>query len=264
MKWMFGIVVKYNESSDDLEKVEPFSEELYVIIPAKNEEEALAIVLPQIIPTITKSVLVVDNGSSDKTAEISQKAGAKVIFEQRQGYGSACLAGIHYLSSLPKIPKLICFFDGDGQSYVKDITRVAKPVTIGRTNYCQGSRMINEKAYLALTPMARIANRFFGAVISTIWKQPITDLGPLRVITWNVLSSLNMESRGYGWTIEMSVKLMKLGLTHSEIPVQYKPRVVGKSKISGNIKTALKAAFVMIITLMKVMIFWRPNNENTG
>lgn len=255
-------MVKLNKSPNSLEGKEDLPAELFIIIPAKNEEEALAIILPQIIPSLTKNVIVVDNRSSDQTAAISHKAGAKVIFEQRQGYGSACLAGIDYLSSLPKIPNYICFFDGDGQSCVKDIIRVARPVTIGRTNYCQGSRMINKKSYLALSSMARLANRFFGAIISTLWKQPITDLGPLRVITWNVLASLNMESTGYGWTIEMSGKLMKLGFTHSEIPVQYKPRIMGKSKISGNIKTALRAAFVMSLTLIGVMIFWRPTAEN--
>ncbi|MFX0182226.1 MAG: glycosyltransferase family 2 protein [Candidatus Hodarchaeota archaeon] len=255
-------MVKLVKSPDNLEEKETLPKELYIIIPAKNEEEALAIILPEIIPSYTKNVLVVDNGSSDRTATISRKAGAKVIFEQRQGYGSACLAGIEYLSSLPKIPEYICFFDGDGQSCVKDIIRVARPVIIGRTNYCQGSRMKNKKSSLVLSSMARLANRFFGIILSTIWKQPISDLGPLRVITWNVLANLNMESTGYGWTIEMSVKLMKLGLTHSEIPVQYKPRIMGKSKISGNVKTALRAAFVMSLTLLSVMIFWRPTAGN--
>ncbi len=112
----------------------------------------------------------------------------------------------------------------------------------------------------ALSSAAKVANIFFTHILSFIWKQPITDLGPLRVISWDSLTFLDMQSRGFGWTIEMSVKILKLKINHCEVPVRYTKRVAGQSKISGNIKTALSAAITMTITLIHVMVFWSPSH----
>lgn len=174
------------------------------------------------------------------------------------GYGSACLTGIKYIESAYKTPRYICFFDGDGQSFIEDIDRVAQPVLSGKSQYCQGSRMIYQTSINALTSMARVGNRFFSRLLTLLWQQKISDLGPLRVMTWDELYTLKMRSFGYGWTIEMSSKILKAGETHCEVPVKYKPRTSGTSKISGNFFTAIRAAFVMSLTLLRVMIFWRP------
>lgn len=229
-----------------------------MIIPARNEESSLAELLPRIIPSITRSVIVVDNGSTDRTAEFAKTAGAVVVTQKRIGYGSACLAGIDYIKSLKEKPRFICFFDGDGQSSVKDIKRVAYPVLSGKSQYCQGTRLKYRTSINALTSMAQIANRFFSWLLSTLWHQTISDLGPLRIMTWDLLSKLNMTSTGYGWTIEMSSKILKAGVTHCEIPVDYNLRSSGTSKISGNFLTAIRAAFVMSLTLLHIMMFWRP------
>ncbi|MFX0209537.1 MAG: glycosyltransferase family 2 protein, partial [Candidatus Hodarchaeota archaeon] len=205
-----------------------------MIIPARNEEQELSGLLPRIISSITKYVIVIDNGSTDRTTEVSRTAGAKVIYQKRLGYGSACLTGIKYVDSVYRSPKYICFFDGDGQSCVEDIKRVAQPVLSGKSQYCQGTRMIYQTSINALTSMAQAANRFFSRLLSMLWRQKISDLGPLRVMTWKELCTLDMRSSGYGWTIEMSSKILKAGGTHCEVPVRYKPRTSGVSKISGN------------------------------
>jgi len=202
----------------------------------------------------------VDNASSDGTKDVALKAGCIVVNEERLGYGSACLAGIKYLSSLENPPKIVCFFDGDGQSNIKDIMKVTKPVLTGKIPFCQGSRMILSSSSQALNPLARLGNRFYSIFLSILWGQRITDLGPLRVITWDTLSRLKMSSTGYGWTIEMTAKLLKLGTVYCEIPVSYRKRFTGKSKISGNFRTAIRAAFVMMITLVQVAFFWRPTS----
>ncbi|MFX1255777.1 MAG: glycosyltransferase family 2 protein [Promethearchaeota archaeon] len=238
------------------------SADLIIIIPARNEEQALSELLPKIIPDITRHVVVVDNGSTDGTAEVSRINNAVVVYEKRTGYGSACLAGINYVLSLPKPPKYICFFDADGQSLVGDIYRVIEPVMSGKTNYCQGSRMSLPNSKSALLPMAQTANQFFSQVLSLIWKQNITDLGPLRAMTWETLSKLNMKTTGYGWTIEMSAKVLKAGIIHYEVPVQYKKRVTGKSKISGNLRTSVRAAFEMSLTLLRIMLLWKSPSAN--
>ncbi|UCE14518.1 MAG: hypothetical protein JSV04_04900, partial [Candidatus Heimdallarchaeota archaeon] len=136
------------------------------------------------------------------------------------------------------------------------------PVITGKINYCQGNRLSSRTSSGSLTPMAQVANRFFARLLSIILHQKINDLGPLRVMTWDTLSKLNMRSAGYGWTIEMSAKILKAQVKLSEVPVQYKRRFKGISKISGNFVTALRAAFVMSLTLLRVMIFWRPQFEN--
>ena len=236
--------------------------DLTVLIPARNEESTLPGLIVKIRKTITNRVIVIDNDSSDRTSEVAQDVGAIVIPESKLGYGSACLAGINYISSLIVKPKYICFFDADGQSSVEDIMKVANPVLIGKTNYCQGSRMILKNSSNSLTPMARIGNHLFAILLSKLWKQSITDLGPLRVMTWNTLRDLEMKSTGFSWTIEMSTKIMKLGIIHYEVPVKYKKRLMGKSKISGNFTTAAQAAFVMVITFLIVLFSWRPNNGN--
>lgn len=232
-----------------------------IIIPARNEEHALTELLPRIIPSITRSVIVVDNGSTDQTAKVAKSAGAIVIHHKKKGYGSACLAGINYIKSFHEIPRFICFFDGDGQSLIEDINNVARLVKSGKSQYCQGSRLSYPSSKKALTPMARIGNYVFSKLLSTLWHQRISDLGPLRVMTWVMLSKLNMRSSSYGWTIEMSTKVLKAGVIHCEVPVHYKPRITGKSKISGNLFTAIRAALVMSITFLQTMIFWRPPSD---
>ncbi|MHA2270779.1 MAG: glycosyltransferase family 2 protein [Candidatus Hodarchaeales archaeon] len=230
-----------------------------VIIPARNEEAALEPLLEKIIPSISDWVVVVDNGSTDRTREVALRAGAKVIRESRIGYGSTCLAGIRYAETLPNPPEFICFFDGDGQSKAEDILPVTEFVLSKRAKYCQGSRMVYPSARYALTPAARVANRYFTRMMALLWKQNVTDLGPLRCITWDALQSLSMKSTGYGWTIEMTAKLLKSAIPVHEIPVKYSKRTTGKSKISGNIRTSLRAAIIMGLTLLLVMVFWRPS-----
>jgi len=250
------------ELASHSQQIQPLTSELLIIMPARNEEQALAELLGKIIPSITTQVVVVDNRSTDRTAEVAKRAGSIVICENRLGYGSTCLAGINYIASLSQPPECICFFDGDGQSFVEDIIRVARPILLKKLNYCQGSRMVYKNSRKVLTSAARVANRFFSRILSILWKQHITDLGPLRCISWDTLSSLKMTSSGYGWTTEMTAKLMKAGITHYEVPVRYRKRVSGQSKISGSFKTALRAAFVMSLTLLRVMIFWRPPFAN--
>jgi glycosyltransferase involved in cell wall biosynthesis len=237
---------------------------LVVLIPAKNEETALAFLLPRLIRKVSR-VIVIDNGSKDQTSKVAREAGAQVIKERRPGYGSACLAGLRYLAAQQVPPQFVCFFDGDGQSNVADIAKVALPVLENKTGYCQGSRMLNLQSRKNLNTIARIANQIFARILSIIWKQPISDLGPLRVIRWELLSELNMESRNYGWTMEMSTKILKMGrVPYLEVPVNWHPRTSGKSKISGNFNTAFKAGSIMILTLIRVLLFWPPGMKNVN
>ncbi|MHA1543229.1 MAG: glycosyltransferase family 2 protein, partial [Candidatus Hodarchaeales archaeon] len=106
-----------------------------------------------------------------------------------------------------------------------------------------------------------VANSFFLKLCSLVYRQGLSDIGPLRIISSNLLYNLEMSTKGYGWTIEMTSKILKAGILHSEIPVNYFERVKGKSKISGNIITAIKAAIVMNIIFLRILLFWRPSIE---
>ena len=235
---------------------------LFILIPAKDEADTLPRLLTDIRKNITSNIVVIDNNSRDETAIIARKFTNHVVFEQRSGYGNACLAGIKYLSNLPEKPTFVCFYDGDGQSLVSDIAKISKPVIkSNQLHYCQGSRMIESTSKKSLTGSAYVANKVFATILSKIWKQSVTDLGPLRCITFDLLTNLHMTSKTYAWTIEMNTKLVKVREPVLEVPVKYQIRKYGESKISGNFKTALRAAFSMSIMFIKTALFWNPKDD---
>jgi glycosyltransferase involved in cell wall biosynthesis len=233
----------------------------FILIPARNEAQSLPKLLQEIVK-FSRNVVVVDNNSSDETFEIAQRYTNHVIKEKKVGYGNACLAGIKYISDLPNKPENICFFDGDGQSLVSDIIKVCKPVIKSeKIKYCQGSRLISNLSKNGITGSAYVANKVFSYIITKIWKQKITDLGPLRCIDLCLLNKIHMNSPTYAWTIEMNVKLSKLFESVLEVPVSYRKRFTGMSKISGNFSTALKASIIMTIKLVSISLFWRYKDE---
>jgi glycosyltransferase involved in cell wall biosynthesis len=237
------------------------SNDLFILIPAYNEEESLPDLLQEILQDITVNIIVIDNNSTDQTAKIAEEYGVTVIKEKQRGYGSACKAGIEFVRSLPSQPAFFCFFDGDGQSLVSDIPKIFSYVIKTGSRYCQGSRMILRSSRATLTSSAIVANSFFARLCSIIYRQKISDIGPLRIISSKLLYNLDMDSNGYGWTIEMTSKLLKAGVLHHEIPAKYNEREKGKSKISGTKISAIKAAFIMNIVFLKILLFWRPSFE---
>ena len=145
---------------------------------------------------------------------------------------------------------------------MSDIKKVVLVVLHSKTiHYCQGTRMVDDQTKRNLTGSAFVANKVFAFILSKIWKQKITDLGPLRCISLDLLNNIHMTSKTYAWTIEMNTKLAKLQEPVYEIPVHYQIRKYGKSKISGNFKTALKAAFIMSLVFMKTALIWRKDYD---
>jgi glycosyltransferase involved in cell wall biosynthesis len=237
------------------------STDLLILIPAFNEEDALPDLLIGLRRHITNNIVVIDNDSTDQTAKVAKNCGVTVIKEKQKGYGSACKAGIEYARSLQSQPSFICFFDGDGQSNISDIAKIFTHIRKTDSRYCQGSRMLLSKSRARLSSPAIVANSFFSKLCTFVYKQQLSDIGPLRIISSNLLYNLEMNTKGYGWTIEMTSKILKAGILHSEIPVNYFEREKGKSKISGNRITAIKAAIVMNVIFLRILLFWRPNIE---
>ncbi len=219
-----------------------------VIIPALNEERAITKVISA-IPNWVDDLIVVDNGSTDSTAQVARSRGARVVFEPRRGYGSACLAGIGSL----KGPDIVVFLDADFSDYPNEMDRLVDPIINGRAEMVIGSRTLGTREQGALTPQARYGNWLACLLIRLFWGIGYSDLGPFRAITYKGLKRLDMRDANYGWTVEMQIKAAVKGLRGMEVPVSYRKRM-GSSKISGTVSGVILAGTKILYTIFKTAL----------
>jgi glycosyltransferase involved in cell wall biosynthesis len=217
-----------------------------VIIPAINEEANIGRVIEE-IPDWVDEVLVVDNGSTDNTVAIARSHGAKVIHEAERGYGAACLRGIAELNSQNDI---VVFLDGDYSDYPGEMHLLVDPIIDRQADMVIGSRIANALPG-ALTPQARFGNWLSCRLMRWFWGVQYTDLGPFRAIRRESLISLNMKDRNYGWTVEMQIKAAQRGIRELEVPVRYRKRGGGKSKVSGNIRGIIGAGTKILAVIFR-------------
>ncbi len=218
-----------------------------VIIPARNEAQALGRVLAAIPRQLIREVIVVDNGSTDATARVAETSGARVVSEPVAGYGRACLAGIGALDSSAEV---VVFMDADYSDYPEELPKLLAPIQAGSADLVVGSRTaLAQKGSLTLQQRfgnwlaCRLLNLFFGA--------RHTDLGPFRAITREGLSRLRMRDKAFGWTVEMQAKAAIAGLRVIEVPVRYRRRI-GRSKISGTIKGTCLAGLTILAVIFRL------------
>lgn len=209
-----------------------------VVIPALNEERALPHVLAE-IPKEVRRVVVADNGSSDRTAEVAEAAGATVVREPERGYGAACLRALDLLSRDP--PDVVVFLDGDHSDYPSELPLLLTPIAHGQADLVIGSRNRGTVERGALTPQQRVGNAIACVALRLLYGVKYSDLGPFRAIRWGALEKLHMVDRNYGWTVEMQVKAAKQKLPYAEVPVSYRARI-GESKVSGTLRGTLGAS----------------------
>jgi glycosyltransferase involved in cell wall biosynthesis len=212
---------------------------LSVIIPALNEEESLPSVLAEIPWSMLHQVIIVDNGSQDRTTEVAVANGALVIAEPQRGYGAACLAGVR---AAPEADILI-FLDADGSFDAREIPLLVGPIERGEAELVLGSRLAGGREPGAMPLHGVFGNWLVARVISHLAGIPLTDLGPFRAITRRTLERLQMEERTYGWPSEMIVKATQLGVSIREVPVHYRRRQGGQSKVSGTWRGTLGASY---------------------
>jgi glycosyltransferase involved in cell wall biosynthesis len=224
--------------------------EIVVIIPALNEEKAIGSVLSHIPGNIATEVIVVDNNSSDATAEIALNLGATVIRETRQGYGYACLKGIEYIMSRTHKADIVVFLDADYSDYPEEMTELIKPIIEQNYDMVLGSRLLGRHEKGAMPWHQALGNRLSTAFINALYHVNYTDLGPFRAIKLDKLLELHMAEKRYGWTAEMQAKAAKQKLRCLEVPVSYRARI-GSSKISGTIRGTLCAGYSILATLIK-------------
>ncbi|MEL6692754.1 MAG: glycosyltransferase family 2 protein [Pseudomonadota bacterium] len=216
-----------------------------IIIPALNEQDAIGGVVRGVKHQVDR-VIVVDNGSSDRTAERAIEAGADVVVAQPAGYGRACLAGV---AAAPEADLLI-FMDGDGADDPSDLESLITPIRIRDVDFVVGSRALGNVQRGALTLTQRWGNALATSLMKVFWGGSFSDLGPFRAIERKAYERLNMQAPTFGWTVEMQVRALKLGLKCHEVPVSYRRRI-GVSKISGTIKGVIFAGAYILGTIFK-------------
>ena len=226
------------------------SHDIAVVIPVCNEEAAIARVIADIPADLVAEVVVVDNNSTDATAENAQNAGATVVHESRQGYGFACQRGIDYLSDGKTKPEIVVFLDGDYSDYPEEITALVKPIIEQGFDLVIGSRLRGMRDKRAMPFHQFIGNYLLTLLIKVLYGVRFTDLGPFRAIKYEKLKELDIKDRTYGWTAEMQVKAVKHGLHVTEVPVDYRRRI-GKSKIIGTARGTILALYKILVVIFK-------------
>lgn len=219
-----------------------------VVIPALDEEAAIGRVVAD-VPKWVDRIVVADNGSRDRTADVARAAGAHVVTEPERGYGAACLAALADVGDAD----VIVFLDGDYSDRPDEMELLVDPILDGRAELVVGSRVTGTRERGSLTPQQRFGNWLATSLIRVLWTTRWTDLGPFRAISAPALSRLAMRDRNYGWTVEMQIKAAMLRLAVAEVPVSYRRRI-GTSKVSGTLKGTVLAGWVILSTIARYAI----------
>jgi len=222
-----------------------------VIIPAYNEESSIGKVINDIPKDWVEEVIVVNNASTDKTAEVAGTAGATVLTEMTPGYGNACLKGIDYLKTISQTD-IVVFLDGDYSDYPEELPNVVAPILNDSVDMVIGSRALGKKESGSMTVPQVFGNWLATNLIKLFYGIRFTDLGPFRAIKYDKLTALSMQDKTYGWTVEMQVKAAKKKMICKEVPVNYKRRI-GVSKVSGTVKGTILAGYKIIWTIFKYL-----------
>lgn len=225
---------------------------IIVIIPAFNEEKSIDKVIAEIPADLVDEILVCNNGSTDRTAEVAKNAGATVLNEDRKGYGWACLKGMEYASQMEILPDLVVFLDGDYSDYPEEMRAVLAPILNDEADMVIGSRALGAREKGSMTFPQVFGNWLATRLMRLFHGARYSDLGPFRAIRYEDLMKLGMKDKTYGWTIEMQIKAKKKKLRTTEVAVNYKRRI-GKSKVSGTVKGTIMAGYKIILSIFKYL-----------
>ena len=220
-----------------------------LIIPALDEEPAIGQTLGRVPGDLYREIIVADNGSRDRTAEIARSHGATVVWEPERGYGAACLRAI---AALPDNIEAVVFMDADASDDPAEARLLLEPIYEGRADLVIGSRTLGHAEKGALEPHQVLGNRIATGIIHAFYGHRYTDLGPFRAIRAEALQKLAMRDRNYGWTIEMQIKALRHKMRVLEVPVSYRRRV-GVSKISGNWRASIAAGVKIMWTAFRLI-----------
>jgi glycosyltransferase involved in cell wall biosynthesis len=227
---------------------EPF---ISVIIAALNEEAAIAGVIDAVPRNLADEIVVVDNGSKDRTADIARSAGARVVKEPIAGYGRAFRAGLRSIS--PKC-EIVVFLDGDGSDCPEMMDRLVIPIIEGKSDFVIGSRTLGHREAGSMNFHQVLAGYMIGVLLRVLYGVRSTDMGPFRAIRRDTLDRLGLREETYGWPLEMQMRAAQARVRTLEVPVDYRRRAGGHSKIAGTLRGSVLAATRILITLARVAI----------
>ncbi len=219
-----------------------------IIIPALNEAESIGQVVREMPWHLIAECIVVDNGSSDGTGAIATAAGARVIQSPR-GYGAACLAGSN--AALPS-SDILAYMDGDGADIVAGLEKLIWPIAEGKADFVIGSRIRGQREPGSMLPSQIFAAHLVGTLLRLFQGVRYTDMCAFRAIRRSSLEQMKMAELTYGWNLEMQIKAAQLKLRIEEVTVDYRCRLGGVSKVSGDWRASLKAATRILEVLFRV------------
>ena len=221
-----------------------------VIIPALNEEEPIMGVVRALAATkVPDEIIVVDNGSTDRTADRACAAGARVIPEPRRGYGRACAAGVRSLS--PECD-IVVFLDGDGSDCPEFVNHLVDPILAGKYDFVIGSRTRGQREPGSMNFQQILSGRSAGAILRFLYGIRYTDMCPFRAIRRDALERLGMREQTYGWNLEMQMRAARAAMRILEVPVNHHRRAGGESKVSGTLRGTFVAGARILATLLRI------------
>jgi len=227
-----------------------------LVIPALDEADSIGEVVERLRDqevAVEKSIIVVDNGSTDGTGDVARRAGARVVLEERRGYGQACKAGVLAAQEAD----VIVLLDGDSADDPGDLPQVLEPLLRDEADLVVGSRALGTADPGSMSPQQVFGNRLTAWLMRNLHGVQVSDIGPFRAIRRDDLLALDMSEMTYGWSTEMVAKSIRAGYRYREVPVSYRRRGAGVSKVGGTLRGSVKAGFRIISTTLRYAR-WNP------
>ena len=222
-----------------------------IVIPALNEAASIGFVISEMPWHLIDECIVVDNGSTDGTGDIAAAGGARIVTAPR-GYGSACMAGV--AAALPT-SEIIVFMDGDGADVLDHLPELLAPIERGEMELVLGTRLGNYQREEGSMLFSQVfAAKLVGALLRLRYPRGFhyTDMAAFRAVRRTSLDRINMQERTYGWNLEMQIRAIQEDLRITEVPVRYRARYAGISKVSGDVRASIKAATRILEVLFRV------------